>query len=167
MLPADAFEAEPVLSPPRCIGYERPIHDTNAREITMKVHGSCHCENIRYEAVVDPELTSICHCTDCQKLSATAYRVTARAIEGSFRLLRGEPAIYVKIGSSGARRAQAFCPNCGSQLYVTDADRPGIYGLRVGCIDERVALVPRRQVWCRSALPWTDRLDSIERRETT
>ena len=131
----------------------------------MKVHGSCHCGGIQYEATVDPELTTICHCTDCQKLSATAYRVSVRAAPGSFRLLQGEPKVYIKIGSSGARRAQAFCPNCGSQLYVTDADTPGIYGLRVGCIDERAALVPRKQIWCRSALPWTERLGAIERRD--
>jgi hypothetical protein len=132
----------------------------------MKVHGSCHCQKIRYEATVDPELTSICHCVDCQKLSATAYRVTVRADTGSFRLLEGQPAVYVRIGTSGARRAQMFCSNCGSQLYVTDADAPKIYGLRVGCIDERAALIPKKQIWCRSALPWTARLDSIERRET-
>ena len=131
----------------------------------MKVHGSCHCESIRYQAVVDPELTSICHCTDCQKLSATAYRVNVRAIKDTFRLLQGEPRIYVKIGTSGARRAQAFCPNCGSQLYVTDADKPEVYGLRVGCIDERALLVPKKQVWCRSALPWVEMLAGAERRE--
>ena len=132
----------------------------------MKVHGSCHCGDIRYEATVDPELTTICHCVDCQKLSATAYRVSVRADEGSFRLLGGQPKVYVKLGSSGARRAQAFCPNCGSQLYATDADAPKIYGLRVGCIDERIALIPKKQIWCRSALPWSERLDGVERRET-
>ncbi len=132
----------------------------------MQVHGSCHCGNVRYEATVDPERTSICHCVDCQKLSASAYRVTVPANEGSFRLLHGEPKVYVKLGDSGARRAQVFCPHCGSQLYVHDADHPRIYGLRVGCIDERATLVPRKQIWCRSALPWTESLATIEKRET-
>lgn len=131
----------------------------------MQVHGSCHCGSIRYEASVDPERTAICHCTDCQKLTGTAYRVSVPAEEGSFRLTAGEPAIYVKIGDSGARRAQAFCRTCGSSLYVYDADRPKIYGLRVGCVDERAALVPRKQKWCRSALAWTVSLASMERRD--
>jgi hypothetical protein len=131
----------------------------------MQVHGSCHCGHIRYEATVDPERATICHCTDCQKLTGTAYRVSVPAEEGSFRLLTGHPSVYVKLGDSGARRAQAFCPNCGSPLYTYDADTPKIYGLRVGCIDERAALVPRKQKWCRSALAWTESLANMERRE--
>jgi hypothetical protein len=132
----------------------------------MQVHGSCHCESVRYEAEVDPERTTICHCTDCQKLTGSAYRVSVAALEGSFHIVGGEPSIYVKVGDRGTRRAQAFCSTCGSPLFTYDADRPKIYGLRVGCIREREALVPRMQKYCRSALRWTESLASMERRET-
>lgn len=131
----------------------------------MHVHGSCHCGGIQYQALVDPERTTICHCTDCQKLTGSAYRVSVPAVEGSFQLVSGEPSIYVKIGDAGSRRAQAFCPNCGSPLYTYEADHPRIYGLRVGCLEERQALVPRQQKWCRSALPWTESLTAMTRRE--
>jgi hypothetical protein len=132
----------------------------------MNVHGSCHCGSVRYEASVDPERTAICHCTDCQNLTGSAYRVSIPAIEGTFRLVSGNPAIYVKVGDSGSRRAQAFCANCGSPLYTYAADDPGTYGLRVGCIAERATLIPRKQKWCRSVLPWTQNLSGIERHET-
>ena len=131
----------------------------------MQVHGSCHCGTIRYEAVVDPDRTAICHCTDCQKLTGSAYRVSVPAEGGSFRLIQGEPSVYVKVGDSGSKRAQAFCPNCGSPLYTYDADNPTGFGLRVGCIDERASLVPKRQKWCRSALRWTESLAGLERRD--
>ena len=131
----------------------------------MRVHGSCHCGGVRYEAAVDPARTGICHCTDCQKLTGSAYRVSVPAQDGSFHLLAGTPSVYIKAGDSGARRAQAFCPNCGSPLYTYDADDPGALGLRVGCIDERAALIPTKQKWCRSALPWTTDLSQLERRE--
>ena len=133
----------------------------------MQVHGSCHCGQIRYEATVNPALTSLCHCTDCQKLSGTAYRTTVQSIEGTFRLLAGEPSVYVKIGTSGARRAQVFCPNCGSSLYVHDADKPTVYGMRVGCLDERAQFIPTKQVWCRSAFDWVQDVSGIEQRQTT
>jgi hypothetical protein len=42
----------------------------------MKVEGSCHCGQISFEAEVDPLTVSICHCTDCQTLTGSAYRVT-------------------------------------------------------------------------------------------
>ena len=132
----------------------------------MEIHGSCHCGSVKYEAVVDPARTTICHCTDCQNLTGSAYRVSVAAIVGSFRLTTGRPTVYVKVGDSGSRRAQAFCSNCGSPLYTYDADNPKTYGLRVGCIAERAALVPRKQKWCRSALKWTESLSGIERLET-
>lgn len=131
----------------------------------MKVHGSCHCQRVRYEATVDPGRTTICHCTDCQKLTGSAYRVSVPADDGSFQLLAGEPSIYIKVGDAGSRRAQAFCGHCGSPLYTYDADRPATVGLRVGCIDERDQLVPGKQKWCRSALPWTHSLAGLASRE--
>tara|TARA_R110002074_G_scaffold70267_3_gene163220 strand:+ start:609 stop:1013 length:405 start_codon:yes stop_codon:yes gene_type:complete len=121
----------------------------------MRVHGSCHCGSIRYEADVDPEKTMICHCSDCQALSSTAFRVNVPAKTEDFHLLQGQPKEYVKIGDSGGRRAQGFCPDCGSQIYATDADEPrAIYMLRAGAIAERHELEPKSQAWRSSALKW-------------
>ena len=53
----------------------------------MKVDGGCHCGNIRYEAEVDPAKVVICHCTDCQTLSGSAFRTVVPTNEGTFRLL--------------------------------------------------------------------------------
>lgn len=132
---------------------------------TMKVHGGCHCGAIRYEAEIDPARVGICHCTDCQQLTGTAYRVTVRARHDDLRLLRGTPKIYIKIGDSGGQRAQAFCGDCGSPLYTFAVGDPSTIGLRVGCIDERRELSPRRQVWCRSALPWAMNITSLPMQE--
>ena len=49
--------------------------------------GSCHCGRIRYEGDVDPALVTICHCTDCQKLSGTGYRIGAPAAAATFEKL--------------------------------------------------------------------------------
>ena len=131
----------------------------------MHIQGSCHCGNITYEAVVDPARVTICHCTDCQALTGTAYRVSVPVAVEKFALLSGTPVVYVKVGESGARRAQAFCATCGSPLYACAADRPKTYGLRVGCIAQRNQLIPRKQTWCRSALPWSKDLSGMAERE--
>ena len=131
----------------------------------MKVHGSCHCGAITYEADVDPAAVTICHCTDCQALTGSAYRVSVPARREDFVLKTGAPATYVKTGDSGAKRVQAFCPTCGSPLYTSTADHPTTFGLRTGCIAERQALVPRRQKWCRSAMPWTMSIVAIPKQD--
>ena len=67
----------------------------------MHVDGSCHCGYITYQAEIDPGRVIICHCTDCQVLSSSAFRMIVVAEKGSFRLLSGEPTVYVKTADSG------------------------------------------------------------------
>ena len=133
----------------------------------MKIQGGCHCGNIAYEAEIDPGNVRICHCTDCQRLSGAAFRVSVGTPEENFTLRRGAPKTYVKTGESGARRAQVFCPDCGSQIYATAAegDGPKTFNLRTGTIDQRGALTPRSQIWTRSAQPWLGEIGTLPARE--
>jgi hypothetical protein len=127
----------------------------------MKIDGSCHCGAITFEAEIDPAKVEICHCTDCQALSASAFRTVVPALERDFRL-SGKPRIYVKTGHSGAKREQAFCETCGSQIYSTSVGGgPKTYNLRVGIIRQRAELPPRMQYWRRSAMPWVGDIAAI------
>jgi hypothetical protein len=75
----------------------------------MKVTGGCHCGQITYEAEVDPAAVRVCHCTDCQKLTGTAFRTNISSLPGTFRLKTGTPKIYIKTAESGNKRAHGFC----------------------------------------------------------
>lgn len=128
----------------------------------MHIDGRCHCGFVSYKAEIDPEQVSICHCTDCQRLTGTAYRVTVTARREAFEITGGEPKLYVKFGDNGRRRLQYFCPDCGSPIYTTgeleDADEVGI---RLGTINQRYKLRPRSQGWCSSRLPWIDTIGDL------
>ena len=43
----------------------------------MKVDGTCHCGRVTYAADLDPAGVLVCHCTDCQTLSGSAFRTVA------------------------------------------------------------------------------------------
>ena len=116
--------------------------------------------------MVDPERAGLCHCTDCQTLTGSAYRATVLAPAETFMLHGGPPKIYVKTADSGTKRAHAFCPECGSPVYSASAtEEPQTYSLRVGCLAQRSELGPARQIWCRSALPWAMNLEGVARSE--
>jgi hypothetical protein len=129
----------------------------------MHVVGSCHCGSVAYEADVSPAHVVVCHCPDCQALSGTAFRVVVAATPGSFRLIRGEPKTYVKIGASGNPRDQTFCGECGSPIYsAPPGPQPKVVSLRVGTLAQRAELMPSHQFWCRSSLPWLAQLPTVE-----
>ena len=66
---------------------------------------------------------------------------------------------FFKSADSGNRVVHAFCPDCGTPIYSAVPDEPPSYSLRVGTLDRRGELVPARQIWWRSALPWTSDLN--------
>ena len=133
----------------------------------MRVEGGCHCGEIRYRAVVDPERVEICHCSDCQTLSGAAYRTVAIARQADFELTRGKLKKYAKTAADGSIRVQTFCPNCGTPICSTPPEgSQGGIGIRVGSIDQRDELNPRHQYWYRSAQNWTQDLTGIARTET-
>jgi len=132
----------------------------------IKVDGSCHCGRIRYEAEVDPQKVSMCHCTDCQMLTGSAYRVSVPVPRELFRLLTGQPKTYVKTSESGTQRLHAFCADCGAPAYSCAIDEPPpAYTLRVGCLRQRAELPPQKRIWCRSALDWSADLSPLPRHD--
>lgn len=128
----------------------------------MKINGGCHCGKIAYEAEINQEHVVICHCTDCQILSGSAFRTVAITVEDGFTLLSGEPKHYIKTAESGSKRAQAFCGDCGTPIYACpEGDGPKVYGVRAGTAHERAQLVPAMQIWFRSALKWLPAFDGL------
>ena len=132
----------------------------------MKIDGGCHCGAITYEAELDSQKVGICHCTDCQTLSGSAFRTAALVLDKDFRLLSGRPKTYIKIAESGAERVQTFCETCGSPIYSTSVgDGPKVINIRPGTIRQRDQLTPKFQGWHRSALPWLKELDAVPKIE--
>jgi hypothetical protein len=126
----------------------------------MKITGGCHCGAVTFSADIDPVKVVACHCTDCQVLSGSPFRVVVPVPIESFAL-RGEVKSYVKVADSGNRRAQVFCPGCATPLYGAAPENPTFVTIRLGCVDQRAELKPVRQVWTHSAMPWLEQLGDV------
>ncbi|MGD0147130.1 MAG: GFA family protein [Xanthobacteraceae bacterium] len=133
----------------------------------MRIDGGCSCGAIKIEGEADPEKTQICHCTDCQTSTGTAFRVSI-PVPGTTFKMTGQPNYYLKTtADSGKPRLQAFCGSCASPIYSTtpgEGVQPS-YMVRVGILRQRDQLVPRRQNWFRSARSWVLNLDAVPKNE--
>ena len=127
----------------------------------MKIDGHCRCGEIAFEAEVEPDALTICHCTDCQMITGSAFRANIAAPAEHFVLKSGTPKSYVKTAESGDNRRRVFCGTCGTHIYACAIEDPQSYTLRAGTITQRAAFSPRPQIWRRSALEWVDELAKV------
>jgi hypothetical protein len=77
----------------------------------MKIDGACHCGYIRVEGEADPEKTTVCHCTDCQASTGSAFRVNKA------RQRRKLPARFLtpSLAAAMLQRTMIFCDaTCGT-----------------------------------------------------
>jgi hypothetical protein len=133
----------------------------------MNVEGSCHCGNIKFRSEIIPEEVEICHCTDCQTLSGSAFHTIVPAKEGSFEITNGVLKQYIKTAEDGAKRVQSFCPECGSPICSSPPEGvSGVRRIRVGVLEQRDQLTPQMQYWTRSAQPWTQAISEMKKIET-
>ncbi len=130
----------------------------------MKVDGHCFCGKIRFEAEADPSTVLVCHCTDCQELTGSAYRAVVTA--SNLKLLSGTPKGWIKTAESGRTRMHYFCADCGSPICSGPSEGGfATVSLRIGTLTQRRELTPKKQIWTRSALPWAQDLHDLEGHE--
>ena len=133
-------------------------------EMQMKVTGACHCGAITIEGEADPEKVTICHCTDCQTGTGSAFRVSV-PIPGSVVQDEGQPTNYVKTtADSGNPRVQAFCGRSAARRSIrprrAKASRRPTWCASAFC-EQRDQLAPKKQNWFRSARNWVTGMDAI------
>ena len=127
----------------------------------MRITGKCHCGAVSFTATIDPKRVLICHCADCQAFSGAPFRAVLPTPAENVEIT-GTAKHYIKVAESGNRRVQAFCPECGTQLYATEGEGPPkVLNLRLGCIDQRAQLPPVAQIWLESSMPWLGSCSSL------
>ena len=94
--------------------------------------GGCNCQHITYVIETISGKLFNCHCTICQKASASAFIPWAITDIKYFRWITGEDRIKSFQSSPDFKRN--FCPDCGSQLPVIDEKHQKAY-IPAGTID--------------------------------
>ena len=122
--------------------------------MSRKYMGGCQCGNIRYEIVGTPHALVVCHCTDCQRQSGSAFGMTLPVNEADFRLTRGEVKTYASTSAAGRGKLGAFCPDCGTRIYHKPEWRKGTVSVKPGTLDDTSWLKPAMHLWTSSKQGW-------------
>ncbi len=116
--------------------------------------GGCACGAIRYECAALPRYMGNCHCTDCQQATGSAYLPAAMVKENEFSLRSGEPIWFERPSDRGHPMRRAFCPACGSPLFLLNGANTAVRVLYAGSVDDPSWYRPSREIYVASAQPW-------------
>lgn len=115
------------------------------------------CGVIRYEITRAPIVVYTCNCTDCQRITSSAFSIGV-VLHADAVHLSGEPRIVESVADSGHVKQRLICPNCG--IWIGGLPKVGtqVAGytrvIRAGTLDDTSWVRPRTHYWTRSKQPW-------------
>ena len=111
--------------------------------------GGCRCGQVRIKVTAPPILTMACHCTGCQRMTGSAFSLSAAYPGKDFTVTAGEPVIG---GLHGASR-HYFCPRCMSWMF-TRPDGFDFVNIRATMLDDARGFSPFIETYTSEKLPW-------------
>ncbi len=119
-------------------------------KLTIPQEGGCRCGQVRLRISAPPILTMACHCTGCQKMSSSAYSLSAAIPAEGFEVIAGEPVIG---GLHGATR-HYFCPHCLTWMFTRPEGMDWFINLRPTMLDDTSGFAPFIETFTSEKLPW-------------
>ena len=127
--------------------------------MTKTYAGGCACGAIRYETSSEPIFQNHCQCRDCQKRSGAghgSYLTFPRRAEVA---MSGEAKTWRLKGDSGAEKVHAFCPTCGTPVYLTLTAMPELIAVSAASLDDPGQFEPQAVTYAMRGHAW-DVMDS-------
>lgn len=127
--------------------------------VELPLVGGCQCGALRYEITAPPQTIYNCHCTNCQKISGSAFATVLMMTRDDFAFTSGEPMTTEWTATSGKQRFGWFCGSCGSRIAHGTHGAPDdlaskVLSVRAGTLDDTSWVRPVGDGWTRSAQPW-------------
>ncbi len=122
--------------------------------MTETITGGCLCGATRFRYAGEVGGAGYCHCTDCRRVTGSAFNVSVGLDAARFDIVAGAPKGHAKYAESGHELTRWFCPDCGSSLYTASPVHPDTVYVKAGAFDDPTVVRPTHQSWTRSAVEW-------------
>lgn len=117
---------------------------------SLPMTGGCRCGQVRLRVTAPPIITMACHCRGCQRMSASAFSLSAAIPADGFAVTAGEPVIG---GLHGATR-HFFCPHCMAWMFTRPEGMDWFVNLRPTMLDDPAWVRPYVETYTSARLPW-------------
>ncbi len=112
--------------------------------------GGCLCGGVTYRLEHAPgDVADVCFCQECRKASGAAALPWVQVQPARFSVTKGA----AKPFASSTMATRWFCPDCGTPLYMTDAQGRSV-GVTLGTLDNPETIRPTTQGWVCERVSW-------------
>ncbi|WP_439133352.1 GFA family protein [Pseudomaricurvus sp.] len=125
------------------------------------LNGACQCKQVRYRLLQAPIMVVCCHCKECQKLSTSAFSITA-VVKREHLEFEGDLKHWERSSDSGNINAAAFCPDCGNRMYHFDPQKPDIIKLKPSTLENTGIIKPSKHLWVSEKQNWFEIPEGVE-----
>jgi hypothetical protein len=120
----------------------------------LPLTGGCQCGALRFEIGAEPLSVYVCHCTECQRQSASAFSMSVMVPRDSLVYTKGKPRRFERTADSGRVIASDMCETCGVRPVNHPLANDKVSILKPGTLDDTSWLHPVGHIWTKSAQPW-------------
>ncbi|MGL3604881.1 GFA family protein [Rhizobium sp. G187] len=115
--------------------------------------GGCACSRLRYAVQGEPAIMLDCQCRQCQRDSGTGHQSHMTFVNAEVTL-EGEPSHWPSVGDGGTVKQRAFCPVCGSAVWMTFPAMPQVFIVTPASLDDPALYAPQMTTWTKSGQPF-------------
>ena len=123
------------------------------RPETLPLAGRCRCGRVTFEVTAPPVMTAVCHCTGCQRMSSSAFSLTAIFPAEAFSVVTGET---VTGGLRGPDLQHHFCPDCMTWMFTRIAGVDALVNVRPTLLDDHGWFSPFLETMAADRLDWVE-----------
>lgn len=118
---------------------------------------ACHCGQLTLTVTGEPFAVSICNCLACQRRTGSAFGMQA-AFKPAQVDVAGRSSSYTRISDEADRKAGVFhfCPECGSNVFITEPDEPDLIVVSVGAFADPTFPPPTESGYDSRRHPWVE-----------
>jgi len=128
--------------------------------------GGCACGAVRYTITAEPLFMNECHCRDCQQRSGTGHGSYLTFPDRKQVRVEGQAASWDIVADSGNVKTHAFCPRCGSPVYLTFAAMPDLFTIHAASLDDTRRYQPQAVTYAIRRPAWDAQQPSVPAFET-
>ena len=122
--------------------------------MTQPYTGGCACGAIRYATKHAPVFQNHCQCRDCQRRSGTGHGSWLTFPARAEMKITGDAKEWEVAGDSGNVKMHAFCPACGTPVYLRFGAMHDMIAVAAASLDDPDRFEPQVLTYSARGLAW-------------